>query len=121
MTRCAKVAQNKGHQLQGCSHEGPSVEQGRWKNQAKNKFTRGTRKGQALGRRQLMRQEGTSETKNRDFKKQLHLWSERTNLRDQQEDHRAGNRETTNREVVELVRLPNAPNRSAVSEEELNV
>jgi hypothetical protein len=31
MTRCARVAQRKGHRLQGHSHEGPSVEQGRQK------------------------------------------------------------------------------------------
>jgi hypothetical protein len=73
-----KVAQHKGRRPQGRSHEGPSVEQGRRKNQTKNKFARVTLKGPTLGRRQLMRQKSTNGTRNRDFKKQLHLGSERT-------------------------------------------
>jgi hypothetical protein len=36
-TRCAKVARRKGR-----SYEGPSVEQGRWKNKTENKIARGT-------------------------------------------------------------------------------
>jgi hypothetical protein len=77
-THHAEVAQRKGRGLQGRSHEGPSVEQGRRKNHNMNKFERGTRKGRTLRRRQLMRQEGTNGTRNRDFEKQLRLGSERT-------------------------------------------
>jgi hypothetical protein len=77
MTHCAKVAQRKGRGLQGRSHEGPSVEQGR-KNQTRNKFARGTQRGRTLGMRQLMRQEGTNGTGNQDFEEQLRLGSERT-------------------------------------------
>jgi hypothetical protein len=77
MTHCAKVAQRKGHGLQGRSHEEPSVEQGR-KNQNMNKFARGTHKGRTFRRRQLMLQEGTNGTRNRDFEEQLRLGSERT-------------------------------------------
>jgi hypothetical protein len=72
-TRCAKVARHKER-----SHEGPSVEQGRRKNKTRNKIGRGTRRGRMLGRRELMRQEGTNETRNRDFKEQLRLGNERT-------------------------------------------
>jgi hypothetical protein len=78
MTRCAKVAQCKARGLQGHSHEGLSIEQGRWKNQTRNKFARGTWKGRTLGRRQLMIQEGTNGTRNCDFEEQLWLESERT-------------------------------------------
>jgi hypothetical protein len=78
MTRCAKVAQRKGSGLQGPSHEGPSVEQGRRKNQTGNKFARGTRKDRTLGMRQLVRREGTNGTRNQDFEEQLRLGSERT-------------------------------------------
>jgi hypothetical protein len=46
MTRCAKVARRKGR-----SYEGPSVEQGRWKNKTENKIARGTRRGRMLRRR----------------------------------------------------------------------
>jgi hypothetical protein len=46
-----------------------------------NKFARGTQKGQMLKRRQLMRQEGTNRTLNRDFEKQLRLGSKRTTSR----------------------------------------
>jgi hypothetical protein len=77
-TRCAKVTQCMGHGLQGRSHEGPSREQRQWKNQTRNKFARGTRKGHTLGRRQLMCQEGTNGTRSRDFEEQLRLGSERT-------------------------------------------
>jgi hypothetical protein len=63
--------------LQGCSHEGLSVEQGRRKNHTRNKFVTGTRKRWKLGRRQLMHQEGTNGTRNRDFEEQLCLGSER--------------------------------------------
>jgi hypothetical protein len=45
--------------------------------QNRNKFAR-TWKGYMLGRRQLMLQEGTSRTRNRDFKEQLYLGSEWT-------------------------------------------
>jgi hypothetical protein len=61
VTRCAEVARRKGRGLQGRSHEGPSVEQGRRKNQTRNKFARGTRKGRTLARRQLMLQEAAVE------------------------------------------------------------
>jgi hypothetical protein len=60
MTRSAKVAQCKGRGLQGRSHEAPSVEKGRRKNQTRNKFARETRKGRTFGRRELMSREGTS-------------------------------------------------------------
>jgi hypothetical protein len=36
------------------------------------------RKARTLGRRQLMRQEGTNKTRNRDLEEQLRLGSERT-------------------------------------------
>jgi hypothetical protein len=78
MTHCAEVAQPKGCGLQGRSHEGPSVEQGRRKNQTRNTFARGTRKGRTRAKRQLMRQEGTNLTRNRDFEAQLWLGCERT-------------------------------------------
>jgi hypothetical protein len=58
-TRCGKVARLKER-----SYEGPSVEQGRQKNKTENKIGRGTRRGRMLGRRELMRQEGTNGTKN---------------------------------------------------------
>jgi hypothetical protein len=77
MARCAKVAQRKERGHQGCSNEGPSVEQGRLNNQTRNKLARGIRKGRTLRRRQLMRQEGTNGTKNRDLEEQLRLGSER--------------------------------------------
>jgi hypothetical protein len=73
MTRLARVVWRKER-----SREGPSVEHGRRKNQTRNKFARGTRNGWTPGRRQLMRQEGTGGTRNRDFKEQLRLGSERT-------------------------------------------
>jgi hypothetical protein len=69
----AGVARRKG-----CGHEGPSVEQGRRKNQTRDKIVRGTRKGRTLGRRQLTSQEGIKGTRNRDFQEQLRLGSERT-------------------------------------------
>jgi hypothetical protein len=72
-TPCAKLARGKGR-----SHEGPSVEQERRKNQTRNKFARGTRKGRTFRRRQLMRREGTSGTRNQDFEEQLLLGNERT-------------------------------------------
>jgi hypothetical protein len=78
ITRCAKVARHKGHGLQEHSHDGLSVEQGLRKNETRNKFARGTRKGRTLGRRQLMRQEGTNGTRNRDIEEQLRLGSETT-------------------------------------------
>jgi hypothetical protein len=43
-----------------------------------NKFARGTQKGWTLRRRQLMCQEDTNGTRNRDFEEQLRLRSERT-------------------------------------------
>jgi hypothetical protein len=78
ITRCARVAQLMGHGLQGRSHEVPSVEKGRRNNQTRNKFARGTRKGWTLGRRQLMRQEGTNGSRNRYFEEQLRPGSEMT-------------------------------------------
>jgi hypothetical protein len=72
-TRCAKVARRKGR-----SYEGPSVEQGRRKNETKNKFSRGTQKLRTLGRIQLMCQEGTNGTRNRDVKEQIRLGNQRT-------------------------------------------
>jgi hypothetical protein len=70
MTCHAGVAQRKG-----CSHEELSVDQGQRKNQTRNKFARGTQKGQMPRRRQLMHQEGANGTRNRDFKEQLCLGS----------------------------------------------
>jgi hypothetical protein len=78
MIHCAKVAQRKRRGLQALSHEGPSVEQGWWKNQTRNKFARGTQKRRTFGRRQLVHQEGISGTRNRDFEERLRLGSERT-------------------------------------------
>jgi hypothetical protein len=72
-TRCAKVVRRKG-----CSYEGPSVEQGRWKNKTENKIARGTRIGLTLGRSQLVCQEGSNGNRNRDAKEQLRLDNERT-------------------------------------------
>jgi hypothetical protein len=63
------------------SYEGPSVEQGRRKNKTENKIARGTRRGRMLGRRQLMCQEGTNWTRNRDVKEQLRLGNERKTRR----------------------------------------
>jgi hypothetical protein len=77
MTRSTKVAQRKGHGLQGRSRKGPSVEQGRRKNQTMNEFARGTRKGRTLARRKLMRQQSTNGTRNRDFEEQVRFGSER--------------------------------------------
>jgi hypothetical protein len=76
MTRCAKVARRKGR-----SYEGPSVEQGRRKNKTENIIARRTRRGRMLGRRQLMRQEGTNGTRNRDVKEQPHLGNEKITRR----------------------------------------
>jgi hypothetical protein len=72
-TRCAQVVRRKRRR-----HEGPSVEQGTQKNQTRDKFARGTRKGHTLGRGQLMRQEGTNATRNRGSNEQLHFGNERT-------------------------------------------
>jgi hypothetical protein len=72
-TRCAKVARRKGR-----SYEGPSFEQGRGKNKTRNKIARGTRIGRMLGKRQLMHQEDTNGTRNRDCKEQLRLGNEMT-------------------------------------------
>jgi hypothetical protein len=65
-TRCAKVVRRKGR-----SHEGPSVQRGRRKTQTRIKFARASRNGRTLGMRQLMRQEGTNGTRNRNFTEQL--------------------------------------------------
>jgi hypothetical protein len=73
MTRCAKVAWRKRR-----SYEGPSFEQGRRKNETKNKFSRGTQKLRTLGRIQLTCQEGTNGTRNRDVKEQMRLGNQRT-------------------------------------------
>jgi hypothetical protein len=48
------------------------------KNETRDKAARGTRKGLMFRRRQLTCQEGINGTRNRDFKEQLHLGSERT-------------------------------------------
>jgi hypothetical protein len=63
MTRCVKVAWRKG-----LSYEGLSVEQGRRKNKTGNIIARGTQIERMLGRRQLMHQESTNGTRNRDVK-----------------------------------------------------
>jgi hypothetical protein len=76
MPHCAKVAQCKGYGLQGRSHEGPSVEQGRRK--IRPGINLQEEQGLTLGRRQLMPQEGNNGTRNRDFEEQLRLGSERT-------------------------------------------
>jgi hypothetical protein len=70
---CSKVARRKGR-----NYKGRSVEQGRRKNKTRKKITRGTRKGRMLRRRQLMGQEGTNGTRNRDVKEELRLGDERT-------------------------------------------
>jgi hypothetical protein len=72
-TPCAKVTRRKGR-----SYEGPTVEQGRPKNRTRNEIARGTQIGRTLGRCQLMWQEGTNGTRNRDVKEQLLLGNERT-------------------------------------------
>jgi hypothetical protein len=72
-TRCAKVARRKRR-----NYEGTSVEQGRRKNETKNKFSRGTQKLRTLGRIQLMCQEGTNGTRNLDVKEQMRLGNQRT-------------------------------------------
>lgn len=77
MTLRAKVTQRKEAELQGHSHEGQSVEQGR-KSQTRNKFAEGTQKGRTLRRRQLIRQEGINGNRNRDFEEQPRLKNERT-------------------------------------------
>jgi hypothetical protein len=67
------VARRKGR-----SYEGPSVEHGRRKNKTRNKITRGPRRGLKLKRRQIMLQEGTNGTRNREVKEQLRLGNEGT-------------------------------------------
>jgi hypothetical protein len=56
MTCCANVAQQRRCRLRECSHQGPSAEQGRRKNQIRNKSVRGNRKERSLGRRQQAQQ-----------------------------------------------------------------
>jgi hypothetical protein len=73
ITHRAGVARRKGR-----GHEGPSVEQGRRKSQIRDKVARGTRKGRTLGKRQMTLQEGITGARNRDFREQLRLGSERT-------------------------------------------
>jgi hypothetical protein len=77
-TCCAKVEWCKGR-----SHEGLSVKQGRQKNKTRNKIARGTQIGRMLGRRQMMHQEGTNGTRNRDFMEQL-SWKREDNQRNLQ-------------------------------------
>jgi hypothetical protein len=86
MTSHAGVARCKGR-----SPEGLPVGQGQQKNQTRNKFARGTRKGWTPGRRQLMHQEGANGMRNRDFREQLR----EENQRDLQEDHQRGDHETS--------------------------
>jgi hypothetical protein len=63
MTHCAQVVRRKGR-----SHEGMSVELGRWKNQTKNKFARGTSKSRTPRRRQRATQQGNKRTRKRNPK-----------------------------------------------------
>jgi hypothetical protein len=72
-THCAKVAWCKGR-----IHEGLSVKQEQQMNKTRKRITRGTRIRQLLGRRQLMRHEGTNGPKNLDIKEQLCPGNERT-------------------------------------------
>jgi hypothetical protein len=74
MTHRSKVTQPKKRRFQS-SQEGPPVEQGRRKNRTKNHSTRGPQNGWTPKWRQLMCQEGTKETRNRDFEDQLRLGS----------------------------------------------
>jgi hypothetical protein len=69
MTRRVEVARREGNFVREYStreNVATKTRKGRRKNQTKNKFARGNRKVRSLGSR------------NRDFKKQLHLESERT-------------------------------------------
>jgi hypothetical protein len=62
-THCAQVVRRMGR-----SHEGTSVEQGRQKNQTKNKFARGTSKSRTPRRRQRATQQGNNRTRKRNPK-----------------------------------------------------
>jgi hypothetical protein len=63
MTHCAQVVRRKGR-----SHGGTSVEQGRRKNQTKNKFATGTSKSRTPRRRQRATQQGNNRTRKRNPK-----------------------------------------------------
>jgi hypothetical protein len=62
-THCAQVVRRKGR-----SHEGTSVEQGRRKNETKNKFARGTSKSRTHRRRQRATEEGKNRSRKRNPK-----------------------------------------------------
>jgi hypothetical protein len=72
-TRCSKVARRKGR-----IYEGPSVEQGRRKDQTRNKFASGTRKGWTFGKRRQMNPEGSTGVKDTSTRLQLRLKNEKT-------------------------------------------
>jgi hypothetical protein len=63
-THCAQLVLRKER-----SHEGTSVEEGRRKNQTKNKFARGTSKSRTPRRRQWATQQGNNRTRKRNPKK----------------------------------------------------
>jgi hypothetical protein len=72
-SRCAKVARNKER-----SHEGPSVEQGRRKEQTRNKFTSGARKGWTFGKRSRVDPEGSTGVKDPDTRRHRLLKNDKT-------------------------------------------
>jgi hypothetical protein len=72
-TRCAKVARHMGR-----SHEGPSVEQGRRKDQTKIKFATGTRQGWTFERTLQVDPEGSTGGKDPNTRRQLRLSDQKT-------------------------------------------
>jgi hypothetical protein len=71
-THCAKVAWRKER-----SQDGPSVEQGRRKEQARNKFASGTRKGWTFGKRRRVDPEGSTGVKDPSTRRQMLLKNEK--------------------------------------------
>jgi hypothetical protein len=60
------------------SHEGPSVEKGQWKEQTRNKFTNGNRKGWMFGRRHQVDPEGSTGVKDPNTRWHRRLKNEKT-------------------------------------------
>jgi hypothetical protein len=72
-TRCAKVARPKRR-----SYKGPSVEQGRRKNETRNKFTNGNRRGRKFGKRSRVDPEGSTGVKDPNTRRHRRLKNEKT-------------------------------------------
>jgi hypothetical protein len=60
------------------SHEGPSVKQGRWKDQTRNKFANGTQKGWTFRKKHRVDPEGSTGVKDPSTRRQLRLKNEKT-------------------------------------------